>query len=211
MYHWNYFWTFSICIIFKLTTSSGNTQRAGQATDLIAAFDRETRDIRSAKNTVREVQQENSRLQNEACRYGAPNNHGCLLAIIDSRNPVRRNEELDNQELESNKLETKPFENRHPEPKSEKERLEYIAKLAKRRKDMDRILELLDEKENSIKQLKKRTCDVELSGACRTEWASAIADQYYYLMGPHGPGKRRKRRSLLNVLKGRLSHIPSKH
>lgn len=30
----------------------------------------------------------------------------------------------------------------------------YVAKLAKRRQDMDRILELLDEKENSIKQLR---------------------------------------------------------
>lgn len=47
---------------------------------------------------------------------------------------------------------------------------------------------------------------MELGGACRTEWASAIADQYYYLMGPHGPGKRR-RRSLINVLTGKLSHI----
>lgn len=200
-----------ICIIFKLTTSLGNTQRADEATDLIAAFDRATRDIRSAKDTVNEVQQEYSRLQSEGCRYGAPNNHGCLLAIIDSRNPGRRSsEELDNQELESNKKDIKPFEIRHPQPQSEEERLEYIAKLAKRRKDMDRILELLDEKETSIKQLKKRTCDVELSGACRTEWASAIADQYYYLMGPHGPGKRRKR-SLLSVLKGKLSHIPNKH
>ncbi|XP_048731096.1 uncharacterized protein LOC125648180 [Ostrea edulis] len=211
MYHWNYFWTFLIYINFTLATSSGNTQRTSEATNLIEAFDRATREIRSARASIQEVQRESNQLQTDMCRFGAANNHACGIAIFDSRNPGRREEELDNLDMKSPKRETKSFKQRRDNPQTEEERIAYIAKLAKRRQDMDKILELLDEKEKSIKVLKKRTCAVELGGACRTEWASAIADQYYYLMGPHGPGKRRRRRSLYNVLTGKLSHISSKN
>ncbi|KAK3102243.1 hypothetical protein FSP39_009868, partial [Pinctada imbricata] len=58
----------------------------------------------------------------------------------------------------------------------------------------------------SILNFSKRTCRIELGGACRTEWASALADQYYYLMSPHSPGKRR-RRSPSSVLKMRMAAL----
>lgn len=205
MYHWSNCWTFLIYIIFTLAPSMGNSDRADAFDEMIAAFDTDTRHIRSAISSIEDVKRESQQRQNNLCRGMGPNNHPCGLTSFDVRN-VRRGDDEDI-EVETLNRGTRSLKgSRSDNPPTEKERMAYIAKLAKRRQDMDRILELLNEKENNIRQIRKRTCAVELGGACRTEWASAIADQYYYLMGPHGPGKRR-RRSLINVLTGKLSHI----
>lgn len=205
MYHWSNCWAFLIYIIFTLAPSRGNSDGVNAFNSMVAAFERDTRHIRSAIESVEDVKRESRKEQVNLCRGMGPNNHACGLTNFVSMNEGRR----DNEDIEVETLQRgrRSLAGSRPDnPPTEKERMAYIAKLAKRRQDMDSILELLNEKENSIRQIRKRTCAVELGGACRSEWASAIADQYYYLMGPSGPGKRR-RRSLINVLTGKLSHI----
>jgi hypothetical protein len=63
---------------------------------------------------------------------GAANNHACAIALFDSRNPGRREEEeeIDSLDLNSPKRETKSFEQRQDNPQSEEERIAYVDKLS---------------------------------------------------------------------------------
>lgn len=182
-------------------SATEDVRKISQAIRDLKSYKDASREINSLKRTVRSIDDDLAAKQKRTCQVGI-NSHHCSLADID--NLLQSSEWLKSGYSPGKRSNTDAS---NQEPDEETQRL--LEDLARKRRDLLSLRSLLDDADNDIMQQRKRTCLVELGGACRTEWASAIADQYYYLMGPYSPG--RKKRSPINLYKRRLSLLKNKH
>lgn len=196
----------SLVFVFQLMEYSCADDREEDARRLMDSLHQAQGDISSMMSTVDSLDNLLSTHQKRACNVGI-NSHHCALADYDKllqsheylssghspgkRTPLPANIDLSNLSTE--------------------DRTRILEDIARQRFDLKNIKSLLDDANDSIIENSKRTCTVELGGACRTEWASSIADQYYYLMSPNSPGRRRrsyrKRKSPVQLFLKRLEEI----
>lgn len=150
---------------------------------LVRSLDDARTDIHAMTRTIASLDDELAGKQKRTCNIGV-NSHFCALADLDSKmrsrewlnsiySPGKRSMDSDNDDTDDVTRELK--------------------ELLHKRINLAKLKALLRDADQDIVQQRKRTCDMELGGMCRSEWASSIADQYYYLLGPHSPGRRRRR------------------
>lgn len=198
----------SLAFIFQIVDYSLADDRETDARRLMDSLNQAQNDITSMLSTVDSLDGLLSTHQKRACNLGI-NSHHCALADYD-----RLRQSLDYISSGHSPGKRTPLAN--DENKLSPEELKRLLEdIVQKRLDLEKIKSLLHDANANIIENSKRTCTVELGGACRTEWASSIADQYYYLMSPHSPGRRRrsfsKRKSPVQLFNKQLEEIRQKH
>ncbi|XP_063401696.1 uncharacterized protein LOC134685667 isoform X1 [Mytilus trossulus] len=198
-----------LIIVLQLIEHLRADQREEDARRLMESLNQAQTDISSMMSTVDGLDNYLTTQKKRACNLGL-NSHHCALADLD--NQLQSREWLSNGHSPGKRTTLKE---EHKEKLSEVEIKRLIEDIVRKRLDLKNIRTLLEDANGSIIENSKRTCTVELGGACRTEWASSIADQYYYLMSPHSPGRKRrsfrKRMSPLRLFHKRLQLIKKRH
>ncbi|XP_033752371.1 uncharacterized protein LOC117336100 isoform X1 [Pecten maximus] len=166
-------------------------------TRLIRSLDDARTDIHAMTRTIASLDDELANKQKRTCNIGV-NSHFCALADLDSK--IRSREWL-NSIYSPGK---RSMEDMQPEKDDTDDITRELKELLHKRINLAKLKALLRDADQDIVQQRKRTCKVEVGGTCRTEWASSIADQYYYLLGPHSPGRRR-RRSPIRLFKRKIT------
>ncbi|KAL3842183.1 hypothetical protein ACJMK2_020225 [Sinanodonta woodiana] len=159
-------------------------------------FDKSRGGLQSMRDTISSLDKDLETYQKRTCALGI-NSHHCSLASLDS---VMQSSEWLKSGFSPGKRSAELVQD--PVFVEKVERL--LEDISKKRSDLQTIGELLDQANDNLSIKQKRTCRLQLGGACRTEMASAIADQYYYLHSPQSPGKRKRRSTeLLKTLLSR--------
>lgn len=137
----------------------------------------------SLRDTISNLDDYLAKYQKRTCQFGL-NSHHCRLSALDDYmsatgwlssgfSPGKRSKPITDLRLID-------------------EYSKIIDDIHQKREHLAVLKDLLEDAENHVTYKRKRSCRFNLGGRCATELASAIADQYYYLNGPHSPGKRRR-------------------
>lgn len=171
----------SLSFFLLLTTAQDDDLRGLK---LLRDYNGAPVDVTAMKETVSSLDDDLEQYQKRTCQFGI-NSHHCALADLDrvmsssewlnsGHSPGKRSVQIDDPNLI--------------------EKYERILEdITRKRQHLAALQSMLQRVDYHLSNKQKRTCLLELGGQCRTELASAIADQYYYLNSPNSPGRRRRR------------------
>lgn len=183
--------------------------REEDARRLMESLTQAQSDISSMMNTINSLDGLLSTHQKRACNLGI-NSHHCALADYDRL--MQSHEYLSSGHSPGKRSSTGDDKT---EVLTKEELKKLLDDIVKKRTDLNNIRALLTDAIDNIIQNSKRTCTVELGGACRTEWASSLADAYWYLKSHHSPGRRRrsyrKPVSIVKLFNSRIHEIKNRN